>query len=581
MKKLFALTMALVMFATAACACAKNDKKSSSSAEESSAVGKKAEFTKSEVKAYPVYSSDPIVFNCLFRENLPEVPFIDAEDFLNQIFTEKLSFEKGENGVFKFKSSDFTLTFDAEKDTVSCESIESFAMTNHKIISDEEKADYINPLGTSTEDEVKPFSVDLGKYDIDITECDGRVYLPYCTIGDLFADVGCLIRYKNGEFSFKSTFDVLETGGGKVDLEKTRSKEMAQFSYNELCMTMDSMYGLPSMSALSSSIREKGFDETLSSYNSVTPKIRELLLSEDNKEYCQGVCLLNYYLYDGGHTQMDRGLLRSMEKYDVADLVSIADEVLDKDDPELAAIHKAVEKNSNNNALKNNLISEKRDAYSKFECVATDNGTSLYRSGDTYFFDFNSFKIPVVKPFKDALDYAAANHAKNFVIDLSTNGGGSDFVVNYMLAMMLGSDTHFYKSSASDSKFKTNILVDKNLDGNFDEKDNAVSYDFRFAVITSQYSYSNANCMPCAAQDGGIAILGETSGGGSCIISAHYFPNACLYSISGSSYNIHPDGTDVDSGTKPDTALPGADKSYAGFYDLNTINAGIEAFYNK
>ena len=90
MKKLFALTMALVMFATAACACAKNDKKSSSSAEESSAVGKKAEFTKSEVKAYPVYSSDPIVFNCLFRENLPEVPFIDAEDFLNQIFIQKL-----------------------------------------------------------------------------------------------------------------------------------------------------------------------------------------------------------------------------------------------------------------------------------------------------------------------------------------------------------------------------------------------------------------------------------------------------------------------------------------------------------
>ena len=150
-----------------------------------------------------------------------------------------------------------------------------------------------------------------------------------------------------------------------------------------------------------------------------------------------------------------------------------------------------------------------------------------------------------------------------------------------MLAMILGEDTHYYKSSVSDSTFKTNVLVDKNLDGKFDKKDEAVSYDFKFAIITSQYSYSNANCMPCAAQDGGIAILGETSGGGSCIISAHYFPNACLYSISGSSYNIHPDGTDVDSGTKPDTALPGADKSYAGFYDLNTINAGIEAFYNK
>lgn len=146
---------------------------------------------------------------------------------------------------------------------------------------------------------------------------------------------------------------------------------------------------------------------------------------------------------------------------------------------------------------------------------------------------------------------------------------------------MLGKDTHRHQSTASGSIFTQNILVDKNLDGKFDEKDDAVSYDFRFAVITSQYSYSNANCMPCAAQDSGVAILGEKSGGGSCVVSARYAPEGNMYVISGTSHNIHTDGSYVDDGTTPDTPLPGAEKSYSGFYDFDAINKGIDAFYSK
>ena len=87
--------------------------------------------------------------------------------------------------------------------------------------------------------------------------------------------------------------------------------------------------------------------------------------------------------------------------------------------------------------------------------------------------------------------------------------------------------------------------------------------------------------MPCAAQERGVAILGEKSGGGSCIVSARYAPEGNMYVISGTSHNIHPDGSYVDDGTNPDTALPGADKSYSGFYDFDAINKGIDAFYSK
>ncbi len=85
--------------------------------------------------------------------------------------------------------------------------------------------------------------------------------------------------------------------------------------------------------------------------------------------------------------------------------------------------------------------------------------------------------------------------------------------------------------------------------------------------------------MPCTAQERNIAVLGEKSAGGCCIVTAHYFPDGCMYSISGSSKNIRPDGSDVDSGTVPDTVLAGAEQSYKGFFDIDAINAGVDAFY--
>ena len=569
MKKLLSLTLALTVLAAAATACTPG--------KNSSAVGRAHSYTKAEVNAYPLKEQTPLAFECLFREDLPEIPFTDAQDYLNQLFTAEVGFQKAENGVYHFTNGDYTLTLDAEKDMISCDCIEGFALTNHKPYSEEEKADYIRQNGLSSVDEIKPFFLDLGKYEIDVAEYGGRVYLPFCTLSDLFADTGCAALYKNGELFFKSAVDTMNAGGGQGRLGDSRSKAMARFCYNELCMTMDTVYGLPSMAALSGSIREKGFDETLASFNGATAKIRELLLSEDTKEYCQGVRLLNCYLYDGGHTQLGYGMQNAIAKYSLSNIADVAQELLGASE-ECAELLDNIEKLSAVNAQKDKLVSEKTAAYEKLEFVAAENGASLYRAGDTYFFDFNAFENKIVKPFKEALDYAAANNAKNFVIDLSTNGG-SDYVVNYMLSVMCGEDDHLTKSSFSDSTFRTNLLVDKNLDGAFDERDDAVSYDFRFSVITSRYSYSNANCMPCAAQDMGVAVLGEPSGGGSCIISAHYYPDGCMYAVSGSSKNIHPDGRDVDSGTAPDTVLPGAGEDYAGFYDIDAINAGIDAFF--
>ena len=184
MKKLLALTIALTVFVTSASACSKKEESSAP------APQKKVEYTKKDVNAYPLGEKEPLVFSSLFREDLPDVPFISAEDYLNQLFTEKLGVKKGDNGTVTFTNAGFTLTIDAENDTVSSDCIEGFVLANHKVYAESDGADYIKEKGISTADEIKPFSADLGKYDIDITCSDGMVYLPFCTLGDLFADTG-------------------------------------------------------------------------------------------------------------------------------------------------------------------------------------------------------------------------------------------------------------------------------------------------------------------------------------------------------------------------------------------------------
>ncbi len=59
-------------------------------------------------------------------------------------------------------------------------------------------------------------------------------------------------------------------------------------------------------------------------------------------------------------------------------------------------------------------------------------------------------------------------------------------------------------------------LADTNLDGVIDEKDLEKQYDFRFAILTTRCSFSCGNILPVYAQEKGIMIIGEKSGGGTC-----------------------------------------------------------------
>ena len=135
------------------------------------------------------------------------------------------------------------------------------------------KASTIDPLG-----EVKPTTLDLSKYKIDLLMVDGKAYFPLTTISDLFCSSLVSAEYVNGEINFVLTMESFMTGKltdsyvDRTGLYETqeRPEDAAEYTYNEMCFLFDTIYGKPSQCEFANVIREKGFDQALETYDETT-----------------------------------------------------------------------------------------------------------------------------------------------------------------------------------------------------------------------------------------------------------------------------------------------------------------------
>ena len=174
---------------------------------------------------------------------------------------------------------------------------------------------------------------------------------------------------------------------------------------------------------------------------------------------------------------------------------------------------------------------------------------------------------------------------KNFIVDLSCNGGGDSDVVCYMLAIMgnKNRDNNTFSYLVRNhltGNIVTNLAeLDLDLNGVIDDKDKEVGYDLNFAVLTSHISFSCGNLMPCLAKEMGIPVIGETSGGGTCMVVPFYHSNAIAGLLSWSDMLVTSDYKDVDSGAAVDYALPTDDEKKLTFYDVAKMREFINSFY--
>ena len=210
----------------------------------------------------------------------------------------------------------------------------------------------------------------------------------------------------------------------------------------------------------------------------------------------------------------------------------------------------------------------------------------------------------------DALEKADKNPAiKNFVLDISNNGGGTVQVTKSIETLMTEKNTaqSTIVNLLTGEKITSIITHDKNYDGVFDEQDELVDYTkrFHFAVLTSWNSFSGGNTLASFAKRNGIPVLGERSGGGACFVKHAYAPNGLFYSISSAcGCYVDETGASIDGGIPVDIDLSiknddGSMKmseveiadyftgestvvqmmDYSQFYDLDRLSKEIHAWY--
>ena len=561
------------------------------------AAAAERDYSKKDITAYMFSEDKKDTLSCLMYNDMPSVPYVSFVDYLGKLFDNDFSVSEKGNGVYSVTcSTNIPMEIDTAKDTIHCKEFEHFLpLETTDADNDGPEAVYVKKAKNNINGEVHALDLDYGKYNIDITAVDGKVYFPLATLSNLFCDTYISAAYLNGEIYFWQTTlpEYFETD--EAYSTKPRSKDLIDYSYNDLCFVLDNFFGKPPKSELGKLIKENsGFDAYMNN-SELGQVVKPLLMSSNITDYYIGLLMLDDLLDDGGHSSLSVHYTEKIMGETESDFSKAVNAALeDKNNPGAMVIVKNLMNMKNKSESSETMVKLRTEAYSSFENVKTwknekdpesGNDAEFYIKNDTAIFVFDEFKDEVVAPFKWSLDYAKEKGAKNFLIDLSQNGGGSNMVVMYMLSIMTGRNDLYTKNLLTGNSVVSTGIIDRNLDNVIDEKDKELDYDFHFALLTSKKSFSCGNLLPCLAQEYQIPVVGETSGGGTCYIMNPSYPNAATYSLSGFKMMIDEKGENVENGAKVDfeTAKAGEDGNtdYSNLYDIASIGTFLDDYYSK
>ena len=445
-------------------------------------------------------------------------------------------------------------------------------------------------------------SLDYGRYGIDLRADDGGVYFPFATIADLYIDGYMHLADFNGE-----TVMVAPNGSYSLDngypefiitpiLKETRTADMADYAYRNLCFTLTNFFGYPGRTLLENKgLKEKGLDQALQDYGEAGQMARELLRSQNMYEYITGTTTLGCLLDDGGHTYTDVTVIS-----DLSGNPAFKTSLVDYAGPKVAEFGTYCPEYDLVKDVKQYRRDIRNDLNEKRKAAIGE--SAYYKVGSTAYCWFDSFLCddsgwrkyykgegpkPTLKDYPndwlviliDALEKAEADpEVKNFVLDISTNGGGSSDLVLFITSMFCNKNDMYYENSLTGQRMKCSYDVDRNLDGKFDEKDAEVKFNLNFALLVSPYSFSCGNLLPALLKDYGIPLIGKQTGGGSCCVL--YSPSADGFGYRYSSHRsrlTNTKGEDIDDGITPTFPLESTDD----FFDIPKLTQLVESYYAK
>ena len=572
-----------------------------------------------EEKTVPVYRDRPESDESAVIRMYGDIPYMKIDDFYNNLYftgaeaypqqASPMTVTRNGNSYETTAYNGTKGVFDVEAGTFTCENLDAYANPPYYALllasERDSSAPFVRISHTEYSGALTAKTMDFSKYGIKLEGDGDELWVPLAVLQCLFSSPYAYNAYFNGKGIYMQ--DGMETlqpeSARNLDSEyydfmkNARSEEKARFDYSVLCFYVDNCFGYPERSRLSESIAEVGLDKTLDqTIDGIhLSAIKESLLSTDMEEYVFGIFALMTAIDDGGHTTFaDMPMLTEERKVAWA-----------KKKAELGLVPS--KKNALADASFNSITKvyqqAAKDNFDYVEGITYDNGewANYFEKGDTALYLFTHFycnrlswtqyedgqlsEMPqdTMGTFMKCLEKAKSNpNIKKFVIFLAMNNGGESGIATTMAKIISG---QAYRHQYDAYTGQDEIIwydVDLNFDGVFDEKDNEVSYPFKFAVIAGANTYSAANYLTSMAKDNGVCVLGEQSGGGACSPQPTPESEGTMFNLSARYKLVDRNNEHVDFGIVPDVVLTvekDGETDYGRFLDFEEISRLIDAFY--
>lgn len=478
----------------------------------------------------------------------------------------------------------------------------------------------------------KAATFNLAKYGFKIYGGIDDAYAPLCVINQLFSgplkNAQILFNGKKlFQYSKTENYTTFKDSPWYADLNK-RPAALVEASYNLLCFAHDNLYGCPGYYGFAddgngyakadavAAADKLSLDELLTQHD---PDTKALLKSTSYSNYLKGLAKLTFYTYGDQHASVHwqnfltfgdaqiKTAIEDIELNGCSGKWKFDRKKSSKSQPNsLNWWRKQKGIIDDNSAIKSDkvleLTEDGKTLIIRFDNFALDTsgGWNNYYASATGNPDPDTVNLPndtialFYKAFYYILHKAEYASVTTVLIDDSCNGGGAKPAMQYILYLITGKGDLYYDDVRTGGKFHEITKADLNLDGVIDAKDAAYRAKFfgtrstsaenpcrglNVAILASFDSFSCGNALPCFARERGVKIIGERSGGGSCVVGVGVTADGFPYNFSSNNRLSAQDfSKSVEGGAEVDKSLLDGN-SYEKFYTNSVLIATLKELF--
>ncbi len=413
-------------------------------------------------------------------------------------------------------------------------------------------------------------TLNLKDYHIEMIHQDEGYFVPFQTLGDfLVAPVFRKVVLYNGKDAFLVDSDSLgNEQDGYTDIGEAyysaepqeRSGTLASFGYWELCLVLDSLYGLKEnhdIDSFSQLLWQIGYDEDLLGASAV---------NADQTLYN----FLDFFL-DDIHTQF-KAYSWMAGKIPTEGMFGVASRKIREDYARYTGERAAVLGEDFEAPSYQEVGNTAYLTLDNFRC--SNDTKAYYRASEGELLPNDTIGMII---FAHSRIYREDSPVENVVVDLSCNTGGSVDAAMCLVAWFLRVAPLSVKNTLTGAMSTARYRTDVNINNEYNDGD-TVSEKNLYCLI-SPVSFSAANLTASIFQASGkVTLLGRATSGGSCVVQPLSTAWGTIFNLSGfNRLSFMKNGSfyDIDRGVEPDRVLT----RIRTFYDREKLTDIINGLY--